>query len=104
MDNASFTTRVDLHTGITATFHILSLALPDRGSSQTFISESFWEQMLAAGAANSHYQREVEPGNRGRIVTGSWLAYDSEIRPNKRTVLRWCQHSSLVSRVGIRSA
>ena len=61
VDPATFTTRVALHCGPSATTPAKCVSLLDSGSPQTFIRESMWEHMKQVGAASDVCEITTQP-------------------------------------------
>ena len=73
IDDASFTTRVGLHSGSCAIRQLMALAPPDSGSPQTFISASCWQEMLRTGAADDRCVSSVPPRTFGGFGSDATL-------------------------------
>ena len=61
MDDATFTTLLTLHSGVSATSRFDCRALLDTGSPQSFIHQGAFDQMVAMGAANPSCIRSTTP-------------------------------------------
>ena len=61
MDDATFTTLLSLHSGISATSRFNCRALLDTGSPQSFIHQGAFDQMVALGAADASCVRSTTP-------------------------------------------
>ena len=61
MDDATFTTLLSLHNGVSTTFRFNCRALLDTGSPQPFIHQGAFDQMVATGAADASCVRSTTP-------------------------------------------
>ena len=61
MDDATFTTLLSLHSGVSATSRFNCRALLDTGSPQSFIHQGAFDQMVALGAADASCARSTTP-------------------------------------------
>ena len=61
MDDATFTTLLSLHSGVSATSRFNCRALLDTGSPQSFIHQGAFDQMVASGAADASCVRSTTP-------------------------------------------
>ena len=61
MDDATFTTLLSLHSGVSATSRFNCRALLDTGSPQSFIHQGAFDQMVALGAADVPCVRSITP-------------------------------------------
>ena len=61
MDDATFTTLLSLHSGVSTTSQSTCRALLDTGSPQSFIHQEAFDQMVATGAADSSCVRSTTP-------------------------------------------
>ena len=61
MDDATFTTLLSLHSGISTTSRFNCRALLDTGSPQSFIRQGAFDQMVATGAADASCVRSTTP-------------------------------------------
>ena len=61
MDDATFTTLLSLHSGVSATSRFNCRALLDTGSPQSFIHQGAFDQMVALGAADASCVRSTTP-------------------------------------------
>ena len=61
MDDATFTTLLSLHSGVSATTRFNCRALLDTGSPQSFIHQGAFDQMVALGAADASCVRSTTP-------------------------------------------
>ena len=61
MDDATFTTLLSLHSGVSATSRLNCRALLDTGSPQSFIHQGAFDQMVALGAADASCVRSTTP-------------------------------------------
>ena len=61
MDDATFTTLLWLHSGVSATSRFNCHALLDTGSPQSFIHQGAFDQMVALGAADASCVRSTTP-------------------------------------------
>ena len=61
MDDATFTTLLSLHSGVSATSRFNCPALLDTGSAQSFIHQGAFDQMVALGAADASCVRFTTP-------------------------------------------
>ena len=61
MDDATFTTLLSLHSGVSTTSRFNCRALLDTGSPQSFIHQGAFDQMVATGAADVSYVRSTTP-------------------------------------------
>ena len=61
MDDATFTTLVSLHSGVSTTSRFNCRALLDTGSPQSFIHEGAFDQMVTTGAADASCVRSTMP-------------------------------------------
>ena len=61
MDDATFTTLLSLHSGVSATSRSNCRALLDTGSPQSFIHQGAFDQMVALGAADASCVRSTTP-------------------------------------------
>ena len=61
MDDASFTTLLSLHSGVSTTSRFNCRALLDTGSPQSFIHQEAFDQMVATGAADASCVRSTTP-------------------------------------------
>ena len=61
MDDATFTTLLSLHSGVSATSRFNCRALLDTGSPQSFIHQGAFDQMVAFGAADASCVRSTTP-------------------------------------------
>ena len=61
MDDATFTTLLSLHSGVSTTFRFNCRALLDTGSPQSFIHQGAFDQMVALGAADASCVRSTTP-------------------------------------------
>ena len=61
MDDAIFTTLISLSTGASAKSRLNSRALCDTGSTQSFIHQGAFDQMVTTGAADAPYVRATTP-------------------------------------------
>ena len=61
VDDASFTTRIKIHSGPTATIRYRLITLLDTGSRQTFITAEVWARMKTCGAATTTCERHAAP-------------------------------------------
>ena len=61
MDDATFTTLLSLHSGVSATSRFNCRALLDTGSPQSFIHQGAFDQMVALGAADASCIRSTTP-------------------------------------------
>ena len=61
MDDATFTTLLSLHSGVSATSRFTCRALLDTGSPQSFIHQRAFDQMVALGAADASCVRSTTP-------------------------------------------
>ena len=61
MDDATFTTLLSLHSGVSATSRLNCRALLDTGSPQSFIHQGAFDQMVALGAADASCVRPTTP-------------------------------------------
>ena len=61
MDDATFTTLVSLHGGVSTTSRFNCRALLDTGSPQSFIHEGAFDQMVTTGAADASCVRSTTP-------------------------------------------
>ena len=64
MDDATFTTLLSLHSGVSTTFRFNCRALLDTGSPQSFIYQGTFDQMVATGAADASCVRSTTPRTR----------------------------------------
>ena len=65
LDDASFTTKITVHSGTTVSTVFRCVALLDTGSPQTFIRRDVWVQMLAGGAAAVNCEQGSAPRSWG---------------------------------------
>ena len=79
MDDASFTTRIGIHSGVRATRSLMAVALPDSGSPQTFITASCWQHIVNAGAADDHCIT-VSPRVFGGLGSSTAVTVDQSVR------------------------
>ena len=70
MDDATFTTLVSLHSGVSTTSRFNCRALSDTGSPQSFIHEGAFDQMVATGAADASCVRSTTPR--------TWSGFESQ--------------------------
>lgn len=78
MDNTSFTTRVNLHCGSTATTLSPCINMLNRAFLSTFISKATWKKPIQHGSALTSYERYAELrlwGGIGEPVPLQTLAY-----------------------------
>ena len=61
MDDATFTTLLSLHSGVSATSRFNCRAFLDTGSPQSFIHQGAFDQMVATGAADASGVRSTTP-------------------------------------------
>ena len=61
IDDATFTTLLSLHSGVSATSRFNCRALLDTGSPQSFIHQGAFDQMVALGAADASCVRSTSP-------------------------------------------
>ena len=61
MDDATFTTLLSLHSGVSTTSRFNCRALLDTGSPQSFIHRGAFDQMVATGAADASCVRSTTP-------------------------------------------
>ena len=61
MDDATFTTLLALHSGVSTTSRFVCRALLDTGSPQSFIHQGAFVQMIATGAADASCVRSTTP-------------------------------------------
>ena len=61
MDDATFTTLLSVHSGVSTTSRVNCRALLDTGSPQSFIHQGAFDQMVAAGAADASCVRSTTP-------------------------------------------
>ena len=61
MDDATFTTLLSLHSGVSTTSRFNCRALLDTGSPQSFIHQGAFDQMVATGAADASCVRSTTP-------------------------------------------
>ena len=61
MDDATFTTLLSLHSGVSATSRFNCRALLDTGSPESFINQGAFDQMVALGAADASCVRSTTP-------------------------------------------
>ena len=61
MDDATFTTLLSLHSGVSATSRFNCRALLDTGSPQSFIHQGAFDQMVVLGAADASCVRSTTP-------------------------------------------
>ena len=61
MDDATFTTLLSLHSGVSTTSRFKYCALLDTGSPQSFIHQGAFDQMIAKGAADASCVRSTTP-------------------------------------------
>ena len=61
MDDATFTTLLSLHSGVSATSRFNCCALLDTGSPQSFIHQGAFDQRVASGAADASCVRSTTP-------------------------------------------
>ena len=61
MDDATFTTLLSLHSGVSATSRFNCRALLDTGSPRSFIHQGVFDQMIALGAADASCVRSTTP-------------------------------------------
>ena len=61
MDDATFTTLLSLHSGVSATSRFNCRALLDTGSPQSFIHQGAFDQIVALGAADASCVRSTTP-------------------------------------------
>ena len=61
MDDATFTTLLSLHSGVSATSRFNCRALLDTGSPQSFIRQGAFDQMVTLGAADASCVRSTTP-------------------------------------------
>ena len=80
VDDASFTTRVHIHSGPTATTTFPCVALLDTGSPQSFINEGAWRQLQTAGAGTPSSERVSTPRSWGGFGTSAPLRTSRSIR------------------------
>ena len=80
MDDASFTTRIGIHSGVHATRCLMAVALPDSGSPQTFITAGCWQHMVNAGAADDHCISTVSPLVFDGFGSSSFATVDQSVR------------------------
>ena len=70
MDDATFTTSLSLHSGISTTSRFNCRALLDTGSTQSFIHQGAFDQMVATGAADASCVRSTTPR--------TWSGFESQ--------------------------
>ena len=61
MDDATFTTLLSLHSGVSTTSRFNCRALLDTGSPQSFIHQGYFDQTVATGAADASCVRSTTP-------------------------------------------
>ena len=70
MDDATFTTLLSLHSGVSTTSRFNCRALLDTGSPQSFIHRGAFDQMVATGAADASCVRSTTPK--------TWIGFGSQ--------------------------
>ena len=80
IDDPTFTTRVQIHSGTTARARYACVALLDTGSPASFIHEQAWEQMKITGAATTACERNTPPRAWGGFGTSAPLQTTKTVR------------------------
>ena len=80
IDDATFTTLPSLTSGTSATSPFRCRALLDTGSSQSFIHQGAFNQMLATGAADESYVRSTTPRSRSGFGFQELLSTNRQAR------------------------
>ena len=82
VDDASFTTRIKVHSGPSASHRYRLVALLDTGSPQIFISAEVWACMKASNAASTICEQHAPPRSRGDLGKSAPLLTSTSVRPN----------------------
>ena len=82
MDNATFTTLLSLHSGVSATSRFNCRALLDMGSPQSFIHQGAFDQMVALGAADASCVRSTTPRTWSGFGSRQLLSTNQQARMN----------------------
>ena len=91
MDDATFTTLLSLHSGVSATSRFKCRALLDTGSPQLFIHQGAFDQMVASGAADASCVRSTTPrtwsgfGSRQLLSTNQQAIMTAQFHHNGAT-------------------
>ncbi len=80
VDDSSFTTKVLVHSGPTATKRCTLVALLDTGSPQSFITATAVEQLKASSSASDQCIRHAQPRSWGGFGTAAPLTTSDSIR------------------------
>ena len=84
MDDATFTTLLSLHSGVSATSRFNCRALLDTGSPQSFIHQGAFDQMVALGAADASYVRSTTPRTWSGFGSRQLLSTNQQARMARR--------------------
>ena len=80
MDDATFTTLLSLHSGVSATSRFNCRALLDTGSPQSFIHQGAFDQMVALGNADASCVRSTTPRTWSRFGSRQLLSTNRQAR------------------------
>ena len=80
MDDATFTTLLSLHSGVSATSRFNCRALLDTGSPQSFIHQGAFDQMVALGAADASCVRSTTPRTSSGFGSRQLLSTNQQAR------------------------
>ena len=80
MNDATFTTLLSLHSGVSATSRFNCRALLDTGSPQSFIHQGAFDQMVALGAADASCVRSTTPRTWSGFVSRQLLSTNRQAR------------------------
>ena len=80
MDDATFTTLLSLHSGVSATSRFNCRALLDTGSPQSFIHQGAFDQMVALGAADASCVRSTTPRTWSGFGSRQLLSTNQQVR------------------------
>ena len=81
-DEASFTTKIAVHSGATALAPFGCVALLGTGSPQTFIRRDVLDSMLSVGEASVTCERKCAPRSRGGFGQSAHLQTSTSVRLN----------------------
>ena len=80
VDDASFTTRMKVHSGHTTTTRYRLIAVLDTGSPQTFITAEAWARMKTCGGAANTCERHAAPRSWGGFGKTAPLLTSTSVR------------------------
>ena len=80
IDDATFTTLISLHSGVSATSRFNCRALLDTGSPQSFIHQGAFDQMVALGAADASCVRSTTPRTWSGFGSRQLLSTNQQVR------------------------